>query len=89
MIPLLTTVGGWNLVGYPSITSRYLPGALSYNGVLDFTLVFAYHAADTSDLWKLFDPEMVPPTLNDLTEMTPGWGYWIYVTSDSDWTVMN
>jgi hypothetical protein len=89
VIPLLISVGGWNLVGYPSVTDRYLPGVLSYNGVTDFDLVYAYQAVDTADPWKLFDPTMDPPTLNDLTTMTPGWGYWIYITSDADWTVLH
>ena len=81
-ISLLDNVGGWNLVGYPSNTNRDLPGAITAAS----TLVYAYHASDTSDTWKLFD-RSVPPLLNDLKEMTPGWGYWIFVTADSTWSV--
>jgi len=86
-IPLSITVGGWNLVGYPSADNLALPGALSDHGVTEFTLIFAYHAADIADPWKLFDPEVAPP-LNDLTQMSPGWGYWIFVTEDCDWQVV-
>jgi hypothetical protein len=43
--------------------------------------VLAFHADDTSDQWKLFDPN-VPVWVNDLTTMAPGWGYWIHMTAD-------
>lgn len=79
-------MGGWNLVGYPSAATLDLPGALTDHGVMEFTLVYAYHAADTSDPWKLFDPAVLP-IQNDLTALSPGWGYWIYVTEDADWQI--
>jgi hypothetical protein len=87
-IALWDNVGGWNLVGYPSIVDRLLPGALSGHGVGDtFTLIYAYHANDPkNDPWKLFDP-LGTPYSNDLQPMTPGWGYWINVTADSTWMV--
>jgi hypothetical protein len=86
-ISLWDNVGGWNLVGYPSITDRSLltpPG--DHAGLTDFTLIYAYHANDTSDPWKLFDPT-ASNYANDLKAMTPGWGYWINVTADSTWAV--
>lgn len=86
-IPLVVNVGGWNLVGYPSATNVDLPGALEDHGVTDYTIVYAYHAADTADFWKLFDPS-VDPIYNDLTYMSPGWGFWIFVTEDSVWEVI-
>lgn len=85
-VQLSITVGGWNLVGYPSAATLDLPGALTDHGVMEFTLVYAYHAADTSDPWKLFDPAVLP-IQNDLTALSPGWGYWIYVTEDADWQI--
>jgi hypothetical protein len=86
-VSLWDNVGGWNLVGYPSVASRSLPEALSDHGVGDtFTLIYAYHANDTMDHWKLFDPG-AGPYANDLTTMTPGWGYWVDVSADSTWTV--
>ena len=85
-IPLVTTVGGWNLVGYPSMVDRDLPGALEDFGVEDFTLVYAFHAADTEDQWKIFNPTL-DEVFNDLKALSPGWGYWINMTAENDWTV--
>ncbi len=86
-IPLSTAVGGWNLVGYPSAAALALPGALSDHGVGDqFNLVYAYHAADTADTWKLFDRTGLPFG-NDLDDLEPGWGYWIMVSADNSWNV--
>jgi hypothetical protein len=86
-VPLWINVGGWNLVGYPSVVSRSLLTPPGYHaGLTDFTLIYAYHANDTSDPWKLYDPT-ASNYANDLKAMTPGWGYWIDVTADSTWTV--
>ena len=55
-IDLLDNVGGWNLVGYPAATNRSLPGVLQDQGVgTDFSLIYAYHANEALDPWKLFD----------------------------------
>ena len=86
-INLSTNAGGWNLVSYPSVANLALPGALSDNGVgTDFTLVYAYHADDPTDPWKLFN-RTGPSFANDLTQLTSGWGYWIKVTADHTWSV--
>ena len=86
-IPLWDDVGGWNLVGYPSVAVRALPGALSNHGVGgNLMLIYAYHAIDTGNLWKKFDPHG-PIYTNNLLTMTPGWGYWIQVSADSTWTI--
>ena len=78
---------GWNLVGYPSSGNLILPDALSEHGVsTDFSLAYAYHASDTGDEWKLFDRSL-DPLLNNLTEMAPGWGYWVSVSADHTWHV--
>lgn len=82
-ISLQTGAGGWNLVGYPSSSPGAMPGIL---GSADFSLMQAYHAADTSDVWKTFDPAILPG-LNDLTELTAGWGYWIYIYEPYSWDV--
>jgi hypothetical protein len=88
-LPTTTSIGlstGWNLVGYPSAVNRALPGALSDHGVgTNFTLVYAYHAND-ADQWKLFDPA-APVWTNDLTALSPGWGYWVQVSVTHDWHV--
>ena len=81
-ISLSTAAGGWNMVGYPSIDSGVLPGIQTVNT----TRIFAYHASDGSDPWKIFDV-VAPPYANDLVSMMPGWGYWVYVTADETWTI--
>ena len=86
-IALSVNAGGWNLVGYPSMAERDLPGALQSHGVgTDFSLVYAYHAYDTEDQWKLFD-RTGASYANDLKKLTPGWGYWIKVSADHIWSV--
>jgi peptidoglycan/xylan/chitin deacetylase (PgdA/CDA1 family) len=82
-IPL---AAGWNLVGYPASVNRALPGALSGQGV---TLVYAYHAVDTADPWKLYDYGQGGGMGNDLLELTPGWGYWVQATTATTWHVSN
>ncbi len=90
-MPDTTTIAlyaGWNLVSFPSATNQDLPDAFSANGVgSDFSLVYAYHAADTADQWKKFD--LAAPFGNDLTVMAPGWGYWIKVSAAHNWVVNN
>jgi hypothetical protein len=87
-IALQTNAGGWNLVAYPSAINRSLPEALSDHGVgTDFSLVYAYHANDGSDQWKLFDRN-APIWSNDLSDLTPGWGYWIHVNVNHSWDVV-
>ena len=86
-INLSTAGGGWNLVAYPAGVNRALPAALSDNGVgTDFSLMYAYHASDTTDPWKLFG-RTTPAWANDLTELSPGWGYWVKVSADHTWSV--
>ena len=76
---------GWNLVGYPSQTTRPIAEALAgIEGKYD--LVYAYDAWDAEDPWKKYNTA-APPFLNDLTEMGPGWGYWIRVSEDCVWSV--
>ena len=73
---------GWNLVGYPSAINRAVSVALTG---IDFSLVYAYHA-DDADPWRLFDRNG-PPFVNDLTALTPGWGYWIQTPITNTWTI--
>jgi hypothetical protein len=86
-INLYSAGSGWNLVGYPSAVNRDLPGVLQDHGVgTDFSLVYAYHANDLADQWKLFD-RTGPEYANDLTYLSPGWGYWVKVSADHTWDV--
>ncbi len=67
----ITLHPGWNLVGYPSGTSRSMSDVM--NGI-------AYDHIQAFDGSSIFD-------LGGSDMMTPGAGYWIYVTSTQDWTV--
>jgi len=83
--PAIALHEGWNLVGYPSETTLELTEALaSIEGLYD--LVYAYKAWDADDPWKKYNVA-APSFLNDLTEMGPGWGYWIRVSQDCTWSV--
>jgi hypothetical protein len=89
-ISLLTTAGGWNLVGYPLSGNQSLPEELNAHGVpiTDFSLVYAYHANDTSDPWDPWKRYAVDvPIGNDLGELSPGWGYWVKVSVAHTWTL--
>jgi hypothetical protein len=87
-VSLYTSASGWNLVGFPSGSSGTLPGILTSNGIgsSGYSLVYAYHASDTSDPWKLYD-RTGDSYANDLTALQPGWGYWIKVSTPATWTV--
>jgi hypothetical protein len=77
---------GWNMVGYPASVNLSLPDALEQHGVgTDFSLVYAYHAGDSLP-WQKFDPS-APPYANTLTEVAPGYGYWIKVGGAHTWEV--
>jgi hypothetical protein len=86
-IPLMANAAGWNLVGYPSAVNRPLPDVLRDHGVgIDYSIVYANHAADTADPWKLYE-RTGPAWVNDLTEFAPGWGYWVRATANNTWSV--
>ncbi|MBC7258724.1 MAG: S8 family serine peptidase [Chloroflexi bacterium] len=83
-IPLVT---GWNLVGYASTQTRPITEALtSIAG--KYVQVYAYHAADAGDPWKLYDPA-APPPVNDLAMLEPGRGYWIQVSQPGRLDITN
>ncbi len=78
---------GWNLVSFPATGNLALPDALRDHGMgVDFSLVYAYHAADSGDPWKLYNRE-AQAWANDLTSLTAGWGYWIKVSSAHTWDI--
>jgi hypothetical protein len=58
----------------------------SLHGVgTDFSLVYAYHASDTADAWKKYDRSV--GFGNDLTQLTPSYGYWIKAGGAHTWDV--
>ncbi|MHA2096985.1 MAG: sialidase family protein, partial [Candidatus Hodarchaeales archaeon] len=72
---------GWNLVGYPSLKTRNLNDAL---GGISWRAVQQYDAFDPNDPWKHNNTNK-PDNLNDLKEMQPGRGYWVYITINDTW----
>jgi len=64
---------GWNLVGYPSLTPRTVADALA--GVPALRIEAEQASSPPYNLKVLGDGDM----------MSPGQGYWVYVTSDSAW----
>lgn len=72
---------GWNLIGYPLGQERPVLAALaSIAG--QFTRVFGFDPTDPADLWEVFDVA-APDWANDLGRMTPGRGYWVLATQDT------
>ena len=78
----ITLYEGWNLVGYPSLKTRNLNDVLSG---ITWQAVQYYNAFDANDPWK-HNSTNKPDNLNDLKEMKPGRGYWIYITINDTWT---
>jgi hypothetical protein len=72
---------GWNLVGYPSLKSRNLYDALSG---ITWQAVQQYDAFDVNNHWK-HNSTNKPDNLNDLKEMKPSYGYWVYITINDTW----
>lgn len=70
-IPLYT---GWNLVGYPSATSRLASATLP-------------PVADIVGIWSATSPYVVDYTDKTLVTMTQGNGYWVHVTADTTWNI--
>ena len=87
-VPVTTSIPlclGWNLIGYPSLTSAPPSAALaSIAGKYD--LVYGYDASDAADPWKRYDPNG-PPGENDLTQLEPGRGYWVHATQTTTLTI--
>jgi hypothetical protein len=81
--PLATDIplagGRFNLVSYPARAVRPVTEVLA--GVA-FSIVCTYDSQDQADPWKCFDPD-VPPFLNDLAQMEPGRGYFIFPEADA------
>jgi len=65
----------WNLIGVPvqqSITPTLIPNLIG---------IFMWDA----NTWKIYSPEK-PPFLNTLTQLDPGYGYWVRVSEAGVWT---
>lgn len=82
-----TLCGGWNLVGYPSDLVRPVASALA---PIASTLVrvFGFDGFETPSPWQVFDPA-APGWANDLAVMIPGRGYWVLVSGDAGFDLVN
>lgn len=78
-------VAGWNLVALNGTPSATAPVSVLLSVHDNVTVVWGYNA--TAGTWELYDPAMVPTSLNTLTAMVPGKGYWILATQACEWTV--
>jgi len=78
---------GWNLVGWPSFSTKPVGTALS-SIAGKFDQVLAYDASDAADPWKRFDPA-APAFGSDLRAMRPLLGYWIHMTEAATLRVEN
>jgi len=68
---------GWNLVGYSALESREVTQALdSISG--HYTMVYGYQEGGANP-WQRYC-EGVPDWTNTLTQLEPGYGYWVYVS---------
>ncbi|MFH0874696.1 MAG: hypothetical protein V1859_02075 [archaeon] len=74
---ILSLANGWNLVGYPLISLKNISDAmLPINGSYD--IIVLYNATDSADYWKEYTWNESRPSGQDLYNMTPYYGYWIY-----------
>jgi len=85
---IISTDSSWTL---PNSTYPLSPVNTVITDVLssikgEYYLAYVYDAWDAADPWKKYNTA-APPFLNDLTEMGPGWGYWIRVSEDCVWSV--
>jgi hypothetical protein len=72
-------VEGWNLVGYNSATRQRVGSALK---LIKENLMVAYGFDAARGNYTGYTPN---GQLTDLQFMSPGAGYWLYVTEDSSW----
>ncbi|MBP9822624.1 MAG: hypothetical protein KBF21_00240 [Thermoanaerobaculia bacterium] len=78
---------GWNLIGYPAGSARPVATALaSIAG--QYIRLFGFDPTDSADPWEVYDVA-VPVWANDMTELRPGRGYWIYITEATTLTISN
>ncbi len=78
---------GSNLVSYAGSQPKPITQALaSISG--KYEKVYVYKASDLSDPWKIYDPAL-PPYVNDLTTIEPGFGYWIKVKENCTFNITN
>ncbi len=89
LLPIYTEqplFAGWNLISYPASEPRAVADALS-SIAGKYTQVLRYEPGEPT-AWKRYNTG-IPPWANSLTQITPGWGYWVYVTENCTLTIVN
>ncbi len=89
LLPIYTEqrlFAGWNLVSYPASEPRTVADAFS-SIAGKYTQVLRYEPGE-STAWKRYNVG-IPPWANSLTQITSGWGYWVYVTQDCTLAIVN
>ncbi len=79
----IALIQGWNLIGYPNENQKNISEALqTING--NYTAVWMYNSSNTA--WYVYYPSGSNSTFY---EFTPGYGYWINMTTNDtlviDW----
>ncbi len=80
---LIPLVRGWNLKGFPNNQTESAEDV--FGSTANIEGVWAYEATDEGDHWKVYSPSN--PGGSDLKNITPGSGYWIKTTNESEWMV--
>lgn len=84
---LISLSTGWNLVGYPSLTSQAIETSTS--GLEpNFEYFYLYNATDTSDYYKQYTWNTSLPSPQDLNRTVPHYGYWVYMYSPDTWVIV-
>ncbi|VVB54186.1 Cytochrome c7 c [uncultured archaeon] len=86
LVSTVNLTAGWNLKSLENASAVTSPVSIMSSVSSNITVVWGYNTSNPADPWELYDPAM-PSSLNDLTEIVSGEGYWIYALRDCVWTV--
>ena len=86
LVSTVNLTAGWNLKALENASSDTSPVSVMSSVSSNITVVWGYNTSNPADPWELYDPAM-PASLNDLTAIVSGEGYWIYALRDCVWTV--
>ena len=83
---LIYLKSGWNLIGYPTLTSKPINESLQ-DIYPNYQWVYAYNASDINDTWKEYTWNTSLSSDQDLNYTVPYLGYWILMTQDDMWII--
>ncbi|MCX9086567.1 MAG: ammonia-forming cytochrome c nitrite reductase subunit c552 [Candidatus Methanoperedens sp.] len=86
LVSTVNLTAGWNLKALQNASAVTSPVSVMSSVASNITVVWGYNTSNPADPWELYDPAM-PSSLNDLTQIVAGEGYWIYAIRDCVWTV--